>query len=106
MTVEQLALHLIDQNLEWVKIAAGSPKDGLIKTYIQPDVTIRADDLVAVARKHGLLPPALDKRLPAPVEAPQADARWLCLVCGSRRPGHHGTMEDGTPCTNGKAGAA
>lgn len=101
MTVEQLALYLIDQNLEWVKIAAGKPPGGVIKTYIQPDVVINANDLVAVARKHGLLPPALDKRLPAPAEKPQADTRWLCLVCGSDRPGRHGAMEDGTPCVNG-----
>lgn len=101
MTVEQLALHLIDQNLEWVKIAAGKKPGEVIKTFIQPDVFIDASDLVAVARKHGLLPPALDKRLPTPVEKPQADSRWVCLVCRSNRPGRHGAMEDGTPCANG-----
>lgn len=106
MSVEQLALYLIDQNLEYVKLAAGKPPGGVIKTYIQPEVSIKADDLMAVARKHGLLPPALDKRLPAPVEKPRDDTQWLCLVCRSNRPGHHGAMEDGTPCVNGKGAPA
>lgn len=105
ISVEQLALHLIDQNLEYVKIAAGKKPDETIKTFIQLDVFIDADDLVEVARKHGLLPPALDKRPPAILQktpAPVED-RWVCLVCRSGRRGHHGAMDDGTPCVNGAA---
>lgn len=105
MTLEQLALDMLNRKLEWVRIAAKKP-DATLETCIQTDAFVRASDLLDVARKHGLLPPALDKQPPASAAKPDADTRWLCLVCGSNRPGHHGAMEDGTPCTNGKAGAA
>ncbi|GEM_PF-5529593 len=110
ITVEQLALALMEENLDWVKVAArvaaSENTTEVIKAYITRDVLIDAADLLAVARKHGMLPPALDKQPPPPTQKPHDDARWQCLVCASNRPGHHGAMEDGTPCTNGKAGAA
>ncbi|MDT0138061.1 hypothetical protein [Acidovorax sp. PRC11] len=105
MTTEQLALFMLGRKLEWVRIAAKKP-DANLETCVQLDVSVRASDLLDVARKHGLLPPALDTQPPPPTQKPSDDARWKCLVCGSNRPGHHGAMEDGTPCTNGKAGAA
>lgn len=45
------------------------------------------------------LPPGDDTEVVA--AKPKHQDYWICLLCGSSRPGHHRTLDDGTtPCPN------
>lgn len=63
MTVEQLCERLLRENLSYLQTANISKPDERIKTFITMDITFTAGEMIEVARKIGMLPPAYDPQM-------------------------------------------
>lgn len=73
MTTEQLCERLLRENLSYLQTANSSKPDAHIRTFISIDIAFTAGEMIEVARKIGMLPPAYDPQMLGFKDAAEAE---------------------------------